>query len=346
MYVGERRGKFVHLIQNKPDIDSFKLIFAGKFRRYHNESWIKKLVDVKTNLLNLRDIIYLCIGTVQSVALLIKNRPDVIFIKGGFVGVPVGVAARILRIPFITHDSDTTPGLANRIVGRWARYHATAMPASFYPYKQSLVRHVGIPLSDNFRSVDEKTKAQYRKELTIPHNAKVVLVTGGSQGAQRMNHLVSPVLLDLLRQRSNLYIVHQTGRRGNVSYQEFKERCIVMEFIDDLHKYSAAADVIVCRGSATSLAEFAVQGKPCVVIPAPHLASGHQVKNTQHLEKLGAVLALDEVELAKQSDLLKTTLTSLLDDDTARKRLVDNFRKTTKSNAAKNIAKLLLEFNT
>src|SRR5690606_13564925 len=133
-YVGERGGKFKRLVLEDTSIDEARFILAGKFRRYHGESWLRRLLDVRTNLLNIRDALYTLIGFCQSVWLLLRRRPDVVFIKGGYVGVPIGLAAALLKVPFITHDSDAVPGLANRVVGRWARLHATGMPEKFYDY--------------------------------------------------------------------------------------------------------------------------------------------------------------------------------------------------------------------
>jgi UDP-N-acetylglucosamine--N-acetylmuramyl-(pentapeptide) pyrophosphoryl-undecaprenol N-acetylglucosamine transferase len=129
VYVGEHGGKFASLLDGNTDIDEIKTIFAGKLRRYHGDSWFKRLFDVRANLLNLRDLFLFGVGLLQSLWLVKKINPDVVFLKGGFVGVPVGLSAALWHKPFVTHDSDALPGLANRIVSRWAKYHATGMPA-------------------------------------------------------------------------------------------------------------------------------------------------------------------------------------------------------------------------
>jgi UDP-N-acetylglucosamine--N-acetylmuramyl-(pentapeptide) pyrophosphoryl-undecaprenol N-acetylglucosamine transferase len=152
-YIGEQGGKFAELTAGNPDIDEIRAVYAGKFRRYHGESWLQRLFDFKTNLFNLRDLFYFAIGTLQALIVIKRLKPDVVFLKGGFVGVPIGLATAFWRVPFVTHDSDALPGLANRLVARWARYHATGMPAEYYPYPRKSVRHVGVLVSDRHKHV-------------------------------------------------------------------------------------------------------------------------------------------------------------------------------------------------
>src|SRR5665213_1691419 len=99
-YVGEKGNKFVDLAHNHSDIDKVYMVRAGKFRRYHNQAWIDRFLDFKTNALNIRDIFRVIIGFFESLNLLIRNRPDVILLKGGFVGLPIGFAASLLRITY------------------------------------------------------------------------------------------------------------------------------------------------------------------------------------------------------------------------------------------------------
>lgn len=122
IYVGQTGDDLLDVPAHDPNIASVVAIRAGKFRRYHGEGW-KQLFDVVTLCKNLRDAVWVLIGLWQSFWLLGRLRPDVIFVKGGFVGVPVGLAAALRGIPYVTHDSDALPGLANRIIARWAKVH-------------------------------------------------------------------------------------------------------------------------------------------------------------------------------------------------------------------------------
>ena len=116
VYVGERGGKFQSLTEGQSDIDEVHSIFAGKFRRYHGESWLKRIIDVYTNLKNLRDALYVGLGYLQSFRLLGKVKPDVVFLKGGYVGLPIGLASATRHIAFVTHDSDALPGDRKSVV--------------------------------------------------------------------------------------------------------------------------------------------------------------------------------------------------------------------------------------
>lgn len=317
VYIGEKHSKFVDLTRNVSDIDKVYRISAGKFRRYHDESWFKRLFDFKTNAQNVRDCFYTLVGIAQSCRLLGKVRPDIVFIKGSFVGVPVGLACGIMGIPYITHDSDTLPGLANRIISRKAYLHAVGMPKDFYDYPKEKTEYVGIPLSKDYRPVTQGIQKKYRDELNIQHTARVLCVTGGSLGAQRVNDGMEPVVDNLLREFDDLYVLHQTGSSAKSLYTNIpaglRSRIITKEFVSDLYLYTGAANIVVARAGATTIAELARQGKATVLIPNPLLTGGHQIKNAEHLHDSQAVEILTEEQLhnvTEASDMLAGLLRS------------------------------------
>ncbi len=346
IYVGEKNGKFLRLAINSEYFDNIKTVRAGKFRRYHGESWFARITDFKTIFLNFRDIIYTLIGVFQSIYLLVKNKPKVVFIKGGFVGVPVGVACVILRTKFVTHDSDIVPGLANRIVSKWASWHAVGMPAENYEYDQNKIKFTGIPVPDNYTEINHRNKSDYRRQLSIPDNAHVVCVTGGSLGAFRMNTLVSPVLIEMLKENDKLYVIHQTGERSKELYANLstkqKNNIIEADFFDDLYKYTGAADLVITRAGASTIASLALQKKPILIIPNPFLTGGHQLKNAKHLEESSAAVVILESQLETSNQLKKTILRILADTQYA-KQLSDNLGKFAKPDAALDIANLLIK---
>src|SRR5579862_7870303 len=149
IYVGQRGDKLADIPAHDHNIDEVHTVRAGKFRRYHGEG-IKQVLDVQTVLKNVRDAGRVVRGLDESRRLLKRLKPDLVFIKGGFVGVPVGLAAAQLHIPFITHDSDAVPGLANRIIARWATAHAVALPKELYNYPADKTFTVGVPISSDF----------------------------------------------------------------------------------------------------------------------------------------------------------------------------------------------------
>ncbi len=344
IYVGENNGKFLDLVKSNKDIDQVYTIPAGKFRRYHGESWGKRILDVRTNLLNLRDFFLFVAGIARSYLLLGKVKPDVVFLKGGFVGVPVGYASAMRHVPFVTHDSDATAGLANRLVSKWAVCHATALPEDFYMYPRDKTRYVGVLVNDEFQAITPELQSSYKAELGIASSSPMLLVTGGSLGAKRLNRAFADIAPELLDRFKNLTIIHQVGKSGRDTYQNFSDkRLIVMPFLDAMHRYTGGADLVVARAGANTLAELGVQGKAVIVVPNAQLAGGHQTKNAQKLAKEKAVVVVDETSQAKTSRALQKSIISLLADTKKRHQLGQNLQQISPTGGARKLVMLLLE---
>lgn len=344
VYVGERNGHFQALLADSA-IDETRQVLAGKYRRYHGESWLARLTDIKTIALNVRDGFYFIGGFIQALRILRQVRPDVVFLKGGFVGVPIGLAAALYRIPIMTHDSDATAGLANRLVSRWTSLHATAFPPDQYPYPQEKTKETGVIVSNKYEKVDEAKKRRYRRHISIPDDALLLLVTGGSTGAQSINDAMQEVAPRLLQQYNDLYIVHQAGKGKAVGYGAFShDRLQIHEFLPELHIYSGAADVIIMRAGANTLAEFGVQAKPCIVVPSPHLSGGHQLANADWLAKKEAIRLVAQSTLKARSDTLHDAIVELLDYPDMRRKLARNIHKLSSSTqASSTIAQSLVQ---
>jgi len=343
IYVGENNGKFAHITEGNSDIDESYTIAAGKFRRYHGESWFQRLIDVKTNLLNLRDTLRVIIGMFQSRHLLKKVKPDAILLKGGFVGVPIGLAAK-KKIPFITHDSDALPGLANRLVSRWARIHAVALPVDAYKYPPEQTVQVGVLVGPAYKPVDKALQKSYRLELELPIDAQVLVITGGSHGARLINQVVVSLVPELLNNHPELVIIHQVGKGNSYTYDSFShDRLKVIEFLDGMYRYTGSADIVITRAGANTLAELGVQGKACIVIPNPNLTAGHQLKNADLLVQKDAVVVVQEDALTKDKNELKRAIDGLLANEARRQELAKNFRDITITDAASKLAELLLK---
>jgi len=300
---------------------------------------------VSTILKNVRDIFYVCIGTIQAFNLLSKERPDVIFLKGGFVGLPVGLAAAMHKIPFVTHDSDALPGLTNRLVGRWARLHATGLPTEFYSYAKEKSRYVGVLVGEDFVPVTSQLQQQYRAALQLPSEGRLLLVTGGSLGARRLNDEIKEIVPGLLEKYPDLFVVHQVGKGNIALYKDavLPPRLVSLEFMEGMYRYTGAADVVITRAGANTLAELGVQGKACVVVPNPLLTGGHQLENAEYLLQHNAVLAVDEESFEKGSNDLKKAVEKLLDYPEIRANLGKALQTITKANAAQELASLLLQ---
>lgn len=348
IYIGEEGGRFNHIVKNSSDINERYYVRAGKFRRYHGESWFRRITDIKTIILNLRDIFFVLTGIVQSYRLLKRLKPDLVFIKGGFVGVPVGLAASLLKIPYITHDSDVLPGLANRLIAKKASKHAVGMPTRYYKYPKDKTVFVGIPLSNYYQPVTNSIKKAYREELNISSKSKVILVEGGSSGAARINHSFSKIAPILLSSAPNIIIIHQAGEgKADNLYDDLddniRKRIILLEYERDFYKYSGAADLVIARAGATRIAELSLQGKACIFVPNPELTGGHQVKNAKRLEQEEAATVISESKLSQPDQALKTILDLIKD----KKKLKEYERRISflaKPDATNKIVELIINY--
>ncbi len=345
-YVIEKGGRFSDLPKQSPDVDRVVSIRAGKFRRYHNRSHIQHLLDFSTNLRNLRDLFYFLIGFFQSVKLLAKVKPQSVFIKGGFVGVPVGMACKLLSVPYFTHDSDTVPGLANRLIAKKATWHAVGMPEKFYKYPKDKTRYVGIPLNDEIKPVTNAIKKRLRLELGLPTEGEVICVTGGSLGAQRLNVAFAAIVPQLLEEFPSLHVLHITGKVKEDIYsnldKKLRSRIVAKEFVADFYRYTGSSDLVITRAGATTVAELAVQGKATILVPNPELTGGQQTKNAKYLKASNAVMVVDEGDMV-QADLFVSEVRTVLSSPLLRTQLQENISKLAKPDAAVTLANMCIE---
>lgn len=348
IYIGLSGDKIDKLKDRYNVFDETYYIKAGKFRRYHGETTARRLLDIKTWWLNFRDFFRFLAGTLSAWRLMSRIKPDVLFVKGGFVGVPAGIAAKLHGVPIVTHDSDAVAGLANRLVGRWAVVHATGMPAKFYRYPKDSIRYVGIPVDERITPVNTSLQQEYKGRLGLSPDSTVLLIAGGGLGAQSINKLILETAEQLLKSNPSLHILHITGAQNEASVNnaylklppELSGRVTAVGFSSDFYQYSGAADLIVTRAGATALAEFATQQKACLVIPSPHLAGGHQLKNAEQLKTTGAAVVLPNN--AAPSEFSKA-VNKLLTAPQIRVELAGKLAQTARPGAADNLAEIILD---
>ncbi len=285
-------------------------------------------------------------GYKEAKQLLIKLKPDAILIKGGFVAVPVGKAAAKLSIPYLSHDSDSTPGLANRLIGDKAVKHATGMPAELYSYPKEKTVYTGIPVSKSFQRVSSNMRHNYRKELGLGGCKQVITIVGGSQGAGQLNLDIISISSRLMNSFKDLGIIHVTGhmheqdsrdRYAQVLKSEEIDRVVVQGFVDNIYVSQGAADLVITRAGATQVAELSLQALPIIVVPG-QLAGAHQDKNAEYLEKQSASLYVKYGD----TEALFSAIGSLLNNPDKAKSMADNLHKLAKPNAARELALLTL----
>lgn len=249
---------------------------------------------------------------------LFRIYPDVVFGKGGYASFPIIFAARILRIPVVIHESDSVPGRVNAWAGKFARYVAVSYPdaAAAFPH-QDRVAYTGQPIrKDLLKPVD----VDVRQSFNLPQDKPIILVLGGSQGAQAINDVLIDILPTLL---NDAIVIHQAGEanlewvrmRATGAIGEHPNAANYMPYghIDSqtLRAFGAASSIVVSRAGST-IFEIAMWGKPSILIPLPLAHGDHQRVNAYAYTRTGASIVLEQSNL--KSSILNTTIWKILND--------------------------------
>lgn len=316
-------------------------VSAGKFRRYHGASkW--QYLQPSIFWPNVRDLFLVTAGFLQSVWRFLWWEPDVVFIKGGYVCLPVGYAARLFGIPIVLHDSDAHPGLTNRLLAPFAAKIGTGAPLEYYSYSKEKAQYVGIPVAKEFRPYTEAERRQLKRDLGFDEERPLVVVTGGGLGAMRINNAVVAGRNALLREASVFLI------SGTQQYEELARQVDECDgwrleaFISQgMAQVLAAADVVVARAGATTLLELAALHKPTIIVPNGMLTAGHQLKNAKvYQDKLAAII-LTEEEMMQSDDALTNKVINLLKAPNILRDLGKNFGAFARPHAAEDMAEMI-----
>jgi len=319
-------------------------VVSGKLRRYHHLTLIRQLMWPKLVLLNIRDAFLVGFGTIQSIIKLIIWRPDVIFAKGGFVCLPVGIAAKILNIPLAIHDSDALPGLTSRILSRWAKVIATGAPLEYYNYPADKSKYIGIPISSDFHKFTGNEVIEARNRWGINQDRPLIVITGGGLGAQRINDSVAMALEGLMRLAS-VVLVSGTGQYDELrsltpeNSSDFQLYPFVSE---DMAGLLGAADIVLARAGATTILELAALERPTILIPNAKLTGGHQIKNAKVYSDAGAVEVIIEEDMVADPELIVKRSKALLQDKEHLLMLSRNISEFARPNAAKEMAQMII----
>ena len=335
------------LFAGEPTV-KLKRIYSGKFRRYHNKSMLWHMTHAPTLLKNARDTLLLGIGFVQSIVYFLLHKPDVVFCKGGFTCVPVGLVAHVFKVPLYIHDSDTVPGLTNRILARFATKILTGMPIEYYPYDTKKLLYVGIPVDQSYKPEKDESRLEAKKQLHFSIDMQLLLVTGGGTGAENLSKIVSRQAEEVLRAGWQIAHITGKGKSGPVMKQrellpaDVQSDWKIEEFVE-LSSYVAAADLIISRAGASAMQEFANAQKPVVIIPSPYLTGGHQLKNAAMFAEKKAAVTFDERDLQKDASLLLEYILKTPQERRSRESMASNLHTIfARPAAAAMIAKELL----
>ena len=341
--------------EGKGEYIRVRKVFAGKFHRYANWKFKDYFVYFSVTMKDLvwGNIVGFCGfagGILQSFGRFLKkdNRPDVIFLKGGFVGLPVGLVARLFNIPYVIHESDMVPGLANRILMKRAKVVAMGMP---FEKGEKNWEWVGIPVAPEFKAVTEMRKKTLKRELGFDDKLPLVVITGGSQGSENLNKATREILPELLEEFSVGLIAGRKHYEEMVDlkqYEKWDEARLssnfrMWEFSSVMDEIMGAADVVVSRAGATTIAELAELKKAVILVPYERLPGGHQVKNAEKLEKIGAVKMILDEDMQKDVGRLLLLIKEVVKKDGLKKELAQKLHETTKSDAAARLAEILIE---
>ncbi len=274
-----------------------------------------------------------------------RIMPDVIISKGGFGSIPMLLAAIVYRIPTLVHESDAVPGTATRFSARFATALAAGFTTTFtsYPKYHYKTFVTGTPVRERLSHIDTR---EAKRVFNFPPDELVLLIMGGSQGALAINEAVLQVLPELILDAS---IIHLTGESHfniiNTVAQELLASSsrasayrVYPYLADTMIDALAAADVVVSRAGATTLAELTRLRKPALLIPLPGAANDHQRRNAQVYEQHGAARVLDPSNLGK--NLFLRSLQELLTNQNIRQELAKNMATLDYPAAARDIAAL------
>lgn len=322
-----------------------KKISSGKLRRYHKVKWYRQLFDVRTNLKNFFDVFRVGIGFIQSLRFLSRIKPDVVFTKGGYVCVPLGLAAHMLKIPLVIHDSDSHPGLANRVLAKYASAIGTGAPVENYPYPKEITKYVGIPVSSSYRPVTLAEQRKCKAVLGLPDtNKPLIVVTGGGLGSRNLNHMVLSLAPSLLPKAAILHVTGDNNYQETLQHAPEHADYIVKSFLDEGFAVAyGAANVVITRAGASALAEIASMAKPAIIIPSPYFTGGHQLKNAEVYEKAKAAIVLDEEKLVLNPLKLKQVILELLNDSKKQKAMARAIHKFARPDAAIDMAAMVVD---
>jgi len=318
---------------------NYKIIPSGKFRRYGRG--IKEFADFKTQFQNIKDLSKTLGGYRYSRKIIKQFKPDVVFIKGGHVGLPVGIAAARMKIPYIIHESDAVMGKANSLISKKASVVAVSFPVEAYSnVSNPNLYFTGNPVRPEYyvNSAEGSKKPKEQK----PN----ILIFAGSQGAEAINSMVFENIELILKSFDVLHITGEAGverarfikhRLPRELKKSYEPHAFLSEEMVAAYKWS---DIVIARAGMNSLSEIAAMSKPSIIIPLPGSTNNHQYKNAQYLAKQGAVRMLDQSKI--EGKRLINEISKLAGDKDAMRYLSNSIHKFFKPEASTDLAKIIL----
>ena len=332
---------------------------AGKFHRYANWHFRDYFVHFR---LTVRELIvgniigFFCFlaGLVTSFCRLApkRNRPNIIFLKGGYVCLPVGLIARLFKIPYIIHESDAVAGLANRVLMKKARKVAFGLPIS----EETQEKHpnyvwTGIPVNPDFKTVSPAQQNSYKRAFSFNANQPLVVITGGSQGSENLNEATRAILPELLKFTSVGLVAGRKHYEDMVDlkkYENWEKASLesnfrMWEFNTTMNELMGAADVVVSRAGATTIAELAALKKTVILVPFERLPGGHQEKSADRLKQAQAASVISDMAMVADPTKLLDEIRHLVKSPKTRADMAERLHQEARTDAARRLAEIILE---
>lgn len=329
LFLGGRRGKEAELVPA-----------AGV--PFHATP-IPSLRDPQSRLALLRTLVGVPLAFFDALAQLVRFRPDVCCTTGGVVAIPVALAARLMRVPVYLWDGNAIPGRATRLLASLSSRIGVSYEQARHALPRGRTVLAGTPIRS---SLLKWTRERGRETFAVPADAMLVVVSGGSQGSERVNDALWSALGRILR---SAYVLHITGekhgaradaRRASLA-ADVRDRYIVRTFLgDEMGGALAAADLAIGRAGASSIAEPLAFGVPLLVIPFGAAMEGHQEANARAMVETGAALSMREGEL--DGDRFTSQVVGLLQNPDRLRRMADAAKAAGRPQAATDIARDLL----
>ena len=292
-------------------------------------------------LKNIKTVKNLFFAKREAGKLMCAFKPDAVVGTGGYICYPVIKRAAEMGIPTLIHESNAVPGLAVKLLSAHADKTLVSFPGLEEIYKKpQRVVFTGTPVRDGFKALSDGLGSASKKPLIVSF--------WGSLGAERLNEIMTQ-FIKLLSDKGDFRHIHATGRNGGaeklknsllqIGVRDFED-IEIREYIDDMPTVMAAADIVLCRAGASTLAELTVMGKPAVLVPSPYVTNGHQEQNAEQLRKAGGALVLTEKECSGSS--LYAAAESILKDRNKLQSMSKAQKAIGAPGAAERIAELIL----
>lgn len=300
-------------------------------------------IQRRMTLENVRSIAGLVRAVFTGIRLVRRLRPAVVVGLGGYASVPCVIGAVLSRVPIVVAEQNAVPGVANRLAGRFAKACAVSFDGTPLPnatWTGNPVRPEVVALAEP----DPGRRRDARVRLGVPDDRSLLAVFGGSLGARRINEAVADAAASW-HDRSDLAIRHVSGTRDHTdtaSRLDLPDDAALVhqlvEYEDDMPSVYAAADLVVCRSGASSVAELAVAGLPSILVPLPWATDDHQTANASALVSEGAAVLVPDDELDR--DRLLAEVGDLLDDPGRRSQMAAAASRVARPDAARAVVDL------